>query len=144
MGNTISSRAKRDYFIHPLRYPEWAEMLLALIGLGAGISAVWLYDDLPNRSAYDLTLLLFPQGWTVAGFILCGMHLCSLHFGSGTRRHIARLIAASSSLAFYVHFILSVTLNSVFFGGPFPGLLPLAMTTPALAAAVLYRLWRQY
>jgi hypothetical protein len=129
---------------HPLRYPEWGEFLLALMGLFQFIFAISVFAELKTRPGYTLTVFFSPEGWAVAGLLLFAMHITALRFGGTPQGYNGRLIAVASSLAFWSHFILSIFLNSVLFGGPFPGTLVPALGTPLLAGAVLYRLWGRY
>jgi hypothetical protein len=129
---------------HPLRYPEWGECLLAFLGLFQFIFALTVFQELGNRPGYALTVFFSPESWTIAGLLLFSMHIGALRFAETSWGYNARLSAAASSVAFWSHFILSIVLNSMLFGGPFPGTLVPALGTPLLAGAVLYRLWRQY
>ena len=137
-------RVTTNLLLHPFKYPEWGEMLLAFLGLGQFIFALWNMDDLYSRPAFELTILLSIWAWVAGGLLLFGMHIGSLRFGGTQWGYQARLIAVGSSLAFWSHFILSIVANSVFFNGPFPGTLIPSLGTPLLAGAVLYRLWRRY
>ena len=129
---------------HPFRYPEWGEMLLAIIGLLQFIFALIFFDELTIRPGFALIVYFSPEAWSVAGIILCAAHIVGLLSSNTDKGHFVRLVAVGSSLAFWSHFILSIVTNSVFFSGPFPGLLIPALGTPLLAGAVLYRLWRRY
>lgn len=140
----MPNRTTINLLKHPFKYPEWGEVLCALIGLLQFAFAMAMLGELPTRSPYTLTIFFSTEAWAIAGLLLFGMHIVSLRYGGTKWGYNARLVAVGSSLAFWSHFILSITLNSILFNGPFPGTLVPSLGTPLLAGAVLYRLWRRY
>jgi hypothetical protein len=132
------------YLRSPFRYPEWGEMILAILGLTQFGLATVLLSDLVQRPAYTLTLWFGPEAWAIAGLLLCIMHMAFISMNNTKLKHRIRVIAAGSSLVFWVHFILSQMVYSLVFGSPFPLTLVPSLGTPLLAGAVLFRLWRNY
>jgi hypothetical protein len=133
-----------NFLLHPLRYPEWGELLCAVLGGLQFAFAVSIFGDLGNRPGLALTVFLSPESWTVAGLLLATMHVLALRFGGTPWGYQCRLFATGSSLAFWSHFILSIAVNAILSGALFPGTLVPALAAPLLAGAVLYRLWRHY
>lgn len=129
---------------HPLKHPEWGEYLLAGMGLLQFGFALFVFNSLPDRQAMSLTVFFSPEAWTVAGLLLFVMHITALRITDAEKGHYARMAAASSSLAFWSHFIISIVVNAMVFGGPLPGTLVPALGTPLLAGSILFRLWRHW
>jgi len=132
-----------NYLIHPFRYPEWGELVCAILG---GLQFIWAlssFSELQNRATLATTIYLSPEAWTVAGLLLAVGHVMALRFGGTSRGYVARLTAAACSLAFWAHFIISYVLNAMINQLQMPFVVP-ALAAPLVAGAVLWRLWRRY
>jgi hypothetical protein len=141
---SLGMRVTYGYIRHPFSHPEWGEILCAFLGMLQFIYAVTMFDQLDTKEGYSLTVFFSPEGWSVAGLLLCIMHLGSLRLKDSSNGFKFRLVAVASSLAFWSHFILSVVINAALFEAPFPGTLVPSLGAPLLASAVLFRLWRRY
>jgi len=133
-----------NFLIHPFRYPEWGELLCAMLGGLQFVYALFNYSELHERPSLTLTIALSPATWTAAGLLLTMMHILALRFGGTKWGYQGRLCAAGSSLVFWSHFILTVFVNAVLSNLNTNPLLVPALAAPLLAGAVLYRLWRHY
>jgi len=133
-----------NYLLHPLRYPEWGELVCAMLG---GLQFVWalaIFGQFDNRPGLATTVYLSPETWVFCGLVLAVGHVAALRFGGAPWGYRARLAASASSLAFWFHFLLSIAVNELMRGNPIPVSLLPGVAAPLLSGAVLWRLWRRY
>ena len=137
-------RRARGDLRNPFRYPDFMEYGLALAGLGQTLIAMSVFGDLPARPALEWTVFFTPHTWASVGAILAALHLMGLWLPDCRTSDRIRIIAAHLSAAFWLHFVLSISLRATFTDGAMPTLIAPGLVAPYVAVVVAVRLRKEW